>query len=69
MMKDIKKMERNEGAKGDVISRSYMQAGNSIGKYVGQEALFAPKKNMKDATIGPNGAGQGSGYSGLTSIY
>ena len=66
-MQDFKK---GDAAKGDVISRSYMSAGNTIGKYVGQEALFAPKKSaMKRSSVGPSPVGQGAGYSGLTSVY
>lgn len=57
----------------NIAPTNYKQAGDTIGKYVGQEKLFAPKKKTKladrESAVGPNPSGQGAVYSGLTSVY
>lgn len=57
--------------KGDVMSRSYMKQASDVGKYVGEEALFKGQKDKKSrkSAMGPNPAGHGGGYSGMTSVY
>ena len=64
------KMDSKDKYSKNIAPKSYQQAGDTIGKYVGQEALFAPKyKAQRKSAMGPNPEGQGSGYSGMTSVY
>jgi hypothetical protein len=54
----------------NIAPKNYQTAGDTIGKYVGEEKLFAPKyRDKKTAAVGPNPGPMGSQYSGMTSVY